>query len=191
MAVAALKLFYESGFDTEARLSGVVGQPSRKKTELTFEQEQINRSRKLFAAVVLAALDDAISDDKKYGNGREQIARWAKSRDGKEVLACAGIDPNERVVAGLMDFVSKGVRTSVALSLEESMRRDQDKVIARPDKLSETEKDELGLNGEDWIEAEALVLLAQAKSLSASIEASSGFIFSRCKELLRGYDGRN
>jgi hypothetical protein len=70
--------------------------------------EQGNRARKLFAAVVLAALDDAIADDKKYGNGPEQIARWARSRDGREVLSCAGIDPNERVVEGLMEFVSKG-----------------------------------------------------------------------------------
>jgi hypothetical protein len=90
-------------------------------TAFNFEQGQ--RARKLFAAVVLAALDDAIADDKKYGNGPEQIARWARSRDGREVLSCAGIDPNERVVTGLMDFVSKGVRTSVALSREESERR--------------------------------------------------------------------
>jgi len=88
-----------------------------------FNNEQGNRARKLFAAVVLAALDDAIADDKKYGNGPEQIARWARSRDGREVLSCAGIDPNERVVGGLMDFVGKGVRTSVALSREESERR--------------------------------------------------------------------
>ena len=44
-----------------------------------FNNEQGNRARKLFAAVVLAALDDAIADDKKYGNGPEQIARWARS----------------------------------------------------------------------------------------------------------------
>lgn len=88
-----------------------------------FNNEQGNRARKLFAAVVLAALDDAIADDKKYGNGPEQIARWARSRDGREVLSCAGIDPNERVVEGLMEFVGKGVRTSVALSREESERR--------------------------------------------------------------------
>jgi hypothetical protein len=88
-----------------------------------FNYEQGQRSRKLFAAVVLAALDDAIADDKKYGNGPDQIARWARSRDGREVLSCAGIDPNERVVKGLMEFVSKGVRTSVALSREESERR--------------------------------------------------------------------
>ena len=69
-------------------------------TAFNFEQGQ--RARKLFAAVVLAALDDAIADDKKYGNGPEQIARWARSRDGREVLSCAGIDPNERVVKGLL-----------------------------------------------------------------------------------------
>jgi len=88
-----------------------------------FAHEQGNRARKLFAAVVLAALDDAIADDKKYGNGPEQIARWARPRDGREVLTCAGIDPTERVVSGLMEFVSRGVRTSVALSREESERR--------------------------------------------------------------------
>lgn len=88
-----------------------------------YNHEQGQRARKLFAAVVLAALDDAIADDKKYGNGPEQIARWARSRDGREVLTCAGIDPNERVVEGLMKFVAAGVRTSVALSREESERR--------------------------------------------------------------------
>ena len=80
-----------------------------------YNNEQGNRARKLFAAVVLAALDDAIADDKKFGNGPEIIARWARSKDGREVLTCAGIDPNERVVEGLMAFVGKGVRTSVAL----------------------------------------------------------------------------
>ena len=88
-----------------------------------YNVEQGQRARKLFAAVVLAALDDAISDDKKFGNGPEQIARWARSKDGRDVLTCAGIDPNERVVKGLMEFVGRGVRTSVALSREESERR--------------------------------------------------------------------
>ena len=84
------------------------------------KSDQGGRAQRLFAAVVLAALDDAIADDKKYGNGAEQIARWARSRDGREVLMCAGIDPNERCVKGMIEFVKKGVRTSVALSREES-----------------------------------------------------------------------
>ncbi len=40
-----------------------------------FNNEQGNRARKLFAAVVLAALDDAIADDKKYGKGPGPVAR--------------------------------------------------------------------------------------------------------------------
>jgi hypothetical protein len=91
--------------------------------EVAFTNDQGARAQKLFAAVVLAALDDAIADDKKYGNGAEVIARWARSRDGREVLMCAGIDPNERTVKGMMDFVRRGVRTSVALSREESERQ--------------------------------------------------------------------
>ena len=85
--------------------------------------DQGSRARKLFAAVVLAALDDAIADHKKYGNGPDVIARWARSRDGRDVLTCAGIDPNERTVKGMMEFVRRGVRTSVALSREESERQ--------------------------------------------------------------------
>lgn len=84
---------------------------------------QGRRARNLFAAVVLAALDDAIAENMKYGNGVESIARWARSRDGRDVLLCAGIDPTERCVDGLMRFVEKGVRTSVALSREESDRQ--------------------------------------------------------------------
>lgn len=98
--------------------------------DTAFNHEQGSRARKLFAAVVLAALDDAILDHRKFGNGDEVISRWARSRDGREVLTCAGIDPNERVVGGLMEFVKRGVRTSVALSREESERRNQQRARA-------------------------------------------------------------
>ena len=87
------------------------------------KNDQGSRAQRLFAAVVLAALDDAIADDKKYGNGAEQIVRWARSRDGREVLMCAGIDPNERCINGMVEFVNRGIRTSVALSREESERQ--------------------------------------------------------------------
>ena len=86
--------------------------------EIAMKSEQARRFRRLFADVVLAALDDAIVDNRKYGNGGEQIARWARSRDGQEVLTHAGIDPNERVVLGLQEFVARGVPTSQALSRE-------------------------------------------------------------------------
>lgn len=90
---------------------------------IAFDAEQGTRANRLFSAVVLAALDDAIADDKKYGNGQERIARWARSRDGRDVLSCAGIDPSEIVVKGLIDFVVQGQRTSVAISRADINRR--------------------------------------------------------------------
>ncbi len=82
---------------------------------IAFVNDQGNRARKLFSAVVLAALDDAIKDEKADGSGAEALARWARSRDGREVLNCAGIDPNDRAVAGMVAFVQRGVRVSSAL----------------------------------------------------------------------------
>jgi hypothetical protein len=90
----------------------------------SFTNDQGARARKLFAAVVLAALDDAVMEQRKNGTGVENIARWARSRDGREVLTCAGIEPNERSVKGLMAFVERGVRTSVALRGERDEEED-------------------------------------------------------------------
>ena len=72
--------------------------------------------QKLFASVVLTALDDAIVEEKALGRGADEIARWARSRDGQLVLRCAGIEPSQRVVDGLRSFVRSGIRTSFALS---------------------------------------------------------------------------
>lgn len=72
--------------------------------------------QQLFASVVLAAIDDAIADEKSRGNGVKSIASWAQSRDGRTVLRCAGIEPCDRAVQGLQAFVRKGVKTSAALT---------------------------------------------------------------------------
>lgn len=82
---------------------------------IAFVNDQGERARKLFAAVVLAALDDAIRDEKANGSGADALARWARSRDGREVLHCAGIDPTDRAIEGLVAFVRKGIRVSAAL----------------------------------------------------------------------------
>ena len=84
--------------------------------------EQGMRAKSLFSAIVLAALDDAVVAQQKSGDGSEKIARWALSSDGKTVLSCAGIDPNERVIKGLMRFVSSGVRTSASLTRAQIQR---------------------------------------------------------------------
>jgi hypothetical protein len=91
---------------------------------IAFVNDQGERARKLFAAVVLAALDDAIRDEKATGSGADALARWARSRDGREVLTCAGIDPTDRAIAGMVAFVRRGVRVSSAL------RRGDDEDIA-------------------------------------------------------------
>ena len=48
----------------------------------SYTNDQGARARKLFAAVVLAALDDAVMEQRKSGTGAENIARWARSKDG-------------------------------------------------------------------------------------------------------------
>lgn len=83
---------------------------------ISFANEQGNRARKLFSAVVLAVLDDAIKDEKKHGTGASGIASWARSRDGRTVLSCAGIDPTERAIEGLVAYVRRGVRTSASMA---------------------------------------------------------------------------
>lgn len=81
---------------------------------ISFKQEQGGRARKLFAAVVLAALDDAVREQHKTGRGCDDIARWARSRDGQLVLSSAGIEINERTIDGLIAFVRRGVRPAAA-----------------------------------------------------------------------------
>ncbi len=77
-------------------------------------EEQGKRAQKLFAAVVLAAIDDAILEEKKNGTGVSAIASWARSKDGKLILSNAGIEVCERTVENLMAFVSRGIKTTVA-----------------------------------------------------------------------------
>lgn len=77
-----------------------------------------NGARKMWAAVVLAAIDDAITEDRKTGKGVAYLIRWARSRDGRDVLNNAGIDPNERAISGLVAYVEKGVKTSSGLTLK-------------------------------------------------------------------------
>lgn len=74
--------------------------------------------KKLFASVVLTALDDAIVEENLGRQGVQAIGRWARSQDGQMVLGFAGINPSGRCISGLEKFVSNGVKTSVALSKE-------------------------------------------------------------------------
>lgn len=87
-----------------------------------FNAEQGNRARKLSQPSYWLLWTTRLPTTRNTAMARNKLPA-GRARDGREVLSCAGIDPNERVVSGLMDFVGKGVRTSVALSREESERR--------------------------------------------------------------------
>ena len=83
---------------------------------MTDNAEQAARMRVMWSEVVLTSLDDAIRDTateskKDKGSALNYLARWANSRDGREVLSLAGIDPDKRVTDGLVAFAAKGVPT--------------------------------------------------------------------------------
>lgn len=92
--------------------------PRAASEDISAQLYQLQKMRSLWAAVVLAALDDAINENRRFRNGQTSIASWARSRDGQEVLSNAGIDPSERVVHSLQAFVLRGVPTSRALARE-------------------------------------------------------------------------
>jgi len=77
---------------------------------IAFDNEQGDRARRLFAAVVMAVMEDAVKEERKTGRGASDLASWARSRDGRTVLSCAGIDPNERTVQGMLSYVRSGGR---------------------------------------------------------------------------------
>jgi len=81
---------------------------------ISFSAEQAKRAQKMFSAVVLAALDDAILEEKKNGTGVAAIAAWARSRDGRLILDSAGIEANDRTIERMQDFVRRGIRTTAA-----------------------------------------------------------------------------
>ena len=67
-----------------------------------FNNEQGNRARKLFAAVVLAALDDAIADDKKSLSSSVSITSWIASGIGVGLIYSSGTKDN-RAAGSIFD----------------------------------------------------------------------------------------
>lgn len=69
------------------------------------DAEQAERMRKMWASSVLAMLSDTIRG--RNGCTVENLAEWSRSRDGHEVLTCAGIVPGERTTAALIEYVER------------------------------------------------------------------------------------
>jgi len=81
---------------------------------MTDNAEQAARMRTMWSAVALTSLNDAIrhtaTGSKKHkGRALKTLVLWANSRDGREVLSLAGIDPDKRVTDRMIAFAAKGV----------------------------------------------------------------------------------
>ena len=93
---------------------------------MTDNAEQATRTRAMWSAVVLTAINDAIrhtarKSKKHKGPALNSLALWANSRDGRDVLSLAGIDPDKRVTDSMVAFAVKGVPTTMQRKRETNL----------------------------------------------------------------------
>ena len=79
--------------------------------------DNADQAARMWSAVALTSLNDAIrhaSRESKKNKGRalKTLTLWANSRDGREVISLAGIDPDKRVTECMVAFAVKGVPTT-------------------------------------------------------------------------------
>jgi hypothetical protein len=79
--------------------------------------EQSARTRAMWSAVALTSINDAIrhaARESKNNKGRalKTLTLWANTKDGRDVLRMAGIDPDKRVTDSMIAFAAKGVLTA-------------------------------------------------------------------------------
>ena len=84
---------------------------------MTDTDEQAARMRAMWSAVALKSLNDAIyhaarESKNNKGQALKTLTLWANSRDGRDVLSLAGIDPDKRVTDSMVAFADKGVPTT-------------------------------------------------------------------------------
>ena len=58
---------------------------------------------------------------KNKGQALNSLALWANSRDGREVLSLAGIDPDKRVTDCMLAFAAKGVPPTMSRKRETNL----------------------------------------------------------------------
>lgn len=71
--------------------------------------ERARPERALWCAVVFEAVTEAKEQNRKWPgqeHGTASLARWARSADGRLVLALAGLEPSETIVAALVDMAA-------------------------------------------------------------------------------------
>ena len=88
--------------------------------------EQATRMRAMWSAVVLTSLNEAIrhtaTESKKHkGRALKTLTLWANSRDGREVISLAGINPDKRTTDCMLAFAVKGVTTTQPRKREDGL----------------------------------------------------------------------
>ena len=86
---------------------------------MTDNAEQAARMRAMWSAVVITAINDAIrhtaTESKKHkGRALKTLTLWANSRDGRDVISMAGIDPDKRVTDCMLAFAAKGAPSTTS-----------------------------------------------------------------------------
>ena len=86
---------------------------------MTDNADQAAHMRDMWSAVVITAINDAIrhaarEPDKHKGRALNNLALWANSRNGRDVLRMAGIDPDKRVTDCMVAFAARGVPTTTS-----------------------------------------------------------------------------
>ena len=82
---------------------------------MTDNADQAARMRAMWSA--LSSLNDATRhasrESKKHkGRALKTLTLWANSRDGRDVISLAGIDPDKRTNECMIAFAAKGVPTT-------------------------------------------------------------------------------
>ena len=93
---------------------------------MTDNAEQATRTRAMWSAVVLTAINDAIrhtarEPKKNKGRALNTLTLWANSRDGRKVISLAGINPDKRVTDAMVAFAVKGVPTTMQRKRETNL----------------------------------------------------------------------
>jgi len=93
---------------------------------MTDNADQATRMRAMWSAVVLTSLNDAIRhaarEPKKHkGRALNTLTLWANSRNGREVISMAGLDPDKRVTDCMVSFAAKGVTTTTRRKKETNL----------------------------------------------------------------------
>jgi len=84
---------------------------------MTDNADQATRTRAMWSAVVITAINDAIrhaarEPNKHKGRALNTLALWVNSRNGRDVISMAGLDPDKRVTDCMVAFAAKGVTTT-------------------------------------------------------------------------------